>query len=129
MNGIDYANNALQILFGSLKVETEGIWSYVKLPNGLAIAWAVTNPGSYTIYQAKGSLYCGGAISQKLPTGLFAAAPALLLDVSLSTEAYVISTQVSSKSATSFAYRITGTASIAANSGYQVSMLAIGRWK
>lgn len=71
MNGIDYANNALQILFGGLKVETEGIWNYVKLPTGLAIAWG----GEKDVTMAYNATrdYCWYAVDRavNMPTNLF----------------------------------------------------------
>ncbi|MCQ4637659.1 hypothetical protein NE619_13075 [Anaerovorax odorimutans] len=36
-------NKVLQSILNGIKVETSGIWSYIKLPNGIAIAW-----GTYT---------------------------------------------------------------------------------
>ena len=71
MNGIDYANNALQALFAGLEVKTEGIWNYVKLPNGLAIAWG----GEQKITMALGgtSGACWYAVDRmiNIPAGLF----------------------------------------------------------
>lgn len=39
MNGKDTLNPILQDMLGGLEIHTESMWNYVKLPNGVAIAW------------------------------------------------------------------------------------------
>lgn len=71
MNGIDYANNALQAIFGGLKVETEGIWSYVKLPNGLAIAWGGEQKITMPLNGTSGACWYAVDRAVNIPAGLF----------------------------------------------------------
>ena len=71
MNGIDYANNALQALFGGLEVKTEGIWNYVKLPNGLAIAWGGEKKITMALGGTSGACWYAVDREVNIPTGLF----------------------------------------------------------
>ena len=71
MNGIDYANNALQALFGGLEVKTEGIWNYVKLPNGLAIAWGGEKKITMALGGTSGACWYAVDRAVNIPTGLF----------------------------------------------------------
>ncbi|MCU7380955.1 hypothetical protein OBO34_21810 [Clostridiales Family XIII bacterium ASD5510] len=71
MSGIDYANNALQAIFGGLKVETEGIWSYVKLPNGLAIAWGGEQKITMPLNGTSGGCWYAVDRIVNIPAGLF----------------------------------------------------------
>lgn len=71
MNGIDHVNNALQALFATLKVETDGIWNYVKLPNGLAIAWGGEQKITMALGGTSGACWYAVDRAVNIPTGLF----------------------------------------------------------
>ncbi|MCU7380531.1 hypothetical protein OBO34_19650 [Clostridiales Family XIII bacterium ASD5510] len=74
MSGTDVLNTYLQILFGGMEVHTEGIWSYIKLPNGLAIAWGGEKDATM-VYNATRD-YCWYAVDRaiNMPANLFVGA-------------------------------------------------------
>lgn len=124
MNGINYANNALQILFGGLKVETEGIWNYVKLPNGLAIAWGTAVDTTTTNTQEATCYY--SVLNVDLPRGLFVAYP----QVHTSTCSNYMGGAVVSNGSTKGSLRLYNyTIMSVAHTNFQIALLAIGRWK
>lgn len=59
-------NLILRGLMGCLKVHKEGIWEYVKLPNGLAICWGKDRPS----VEFAQSGYIGGYVSEAISAAL-----------------------------------------------------------
>ena len=121
MNGIDHVNNALQALFAGLKVKTSGIWSYVKLPNGLAIAWGTAVDTSTTNTQEATCYY--SVLNVDLPRGLFVAYP----QVHTSTNSnYMGGAVVSTKdSLRLYNYTIMSIA----HTNFRIALFAVGHWK
>lgn len=124
MNGIDYTNSALQALFYGLKVEKDGIWSYVKLPNGWAVCWGTAVDTNTATTQEATCYY--SALNVDLPQGLFIAYP----DVHTSTcSNYMGGAVVSNGSTKDFLRLYNYTLMNIAHTNFHIALLVIGRWK
>lgn len=75
MSGINYLNNGLQAIFGGMKVCEEGIWNYIKLPNGIAICWGVATATVACTLNGLGGYYHPRGVYTSFPSGLFIEVP------------------------------------------------------
>lgn len=71
MSDISALNTLLQAVLSGIKAETSGIWSYIKLPNGIVIAWGGEKDAIMTLNGSSGN--CWYAIDRRVdvPQGLF----------------------------------------------------------
>lgn len=102
---------------------------YRKWASGRAEYWHKFNPGAYTIGTARGNLYSGAYFDSSFESGLFNDVPQVNCYAHLSTDAYVIGTQVKTISKDSMTLRLWASGSIASNSGYNIHIYAFGTWK
>ena len=63
------------LLEKSPKLETSGNWEYVKLDNGVAIAWSTLSRTNVNKDGQTGDFYYWGAGSDAFPSGLFVSPP------------------------------------------------------
>ena len=102
---------------------------YRKWASGRAEYWHKFNPGALTIGTAKGSFYSGSYFNSGFESGLFNAVPQVNCYAHLSTDAYVIGTQVKTISKDSVTLRLWASGKVASNSGYTIHIYAFGTWK
>lgn len=102
---------------------------YRKWASGRAEYWHKFNPGAYTIGTARGNMYSGAYFDSSFESGLFNAVPQVNCYAHLSTDAYVIGTQVKTISKDSVTLRLWASGSVASNSGYNIHIYALGTWK
>lgn len=102
---------------------------YRKWASGRAEYWHKFNPGTYTIGTARGNMYSGAYFDSSFESGLFNNMPQVNCYAHLSTDAYVIGTQVKTISKDSVTLRLWASGSVASNSGYNVHIYAFGTWK
>ena len=102
---------------------------YRKWASGRAEYWHKFNPGGMTIGTARGNMYSGAYFNSSFESGLFNAVPQVSCYAYLSTDAYVIGTQVKTISKDSITLRLWASGSIASNSGYNIHIYAFGTWK
>ena len=102
---------------------------YRKWASGRAEYWHKFNPGSLTIGTARGNFYSGSYFDSSFESGLFNEVPQVNCYAHLSTDSYVIGTQVKSISKDSVTLRLWASGSVASNSGYNIHIYAFGTWK
>ena len=102
---------------------------YRKWASGRAEYWHKFNPGAYTIGTARGNMYSGAYFNSSFESGLFNAVPQVNCYAHLSTDSYVIGTQVKTISKDSVTLRLWASGKVASNSGYNIHIYALGTWK
>lgn len=102
---------------------------YRKWASGRAEYWHKFNPGSLTIGTARGNLYSGSYFDSSFESGLFNNMPQVNCYAHLSTDAYVIGTQVKTISKDKLTLRLWASGKVASNAGYNVHIYAFGTWK
>lgn len=107
---------------------TSGQWIYTKWDSGKLEQWYVGNPGSYTVNTTRGQLRSGNYITYTYPVA-FIDYPSVVVNATLSTDAYVIWAQASDHSLTGIKVRIVASANVSASSYYSIHIHAVGKWK
>lgn len=127
VNSLNYSQiNAVDYV---VEEGTSGSWHYRKWNSGIGECWLPSyNPGTYTCGTARSSLYSGANLTLTFPI-TFISTPTVTGNVSLGTDAYVVWLQFNGLGTTTAQVRIVGSASIAANNSYLISVYAIGQWK
>ena len=108
---------------------TESGSYYRKWASGRAEYWHKFNPGAYTLGTARGNLYSGSYFDSSFESGLFNSVPQVNCYAHLSTDAYVIGTQVRTISKDNLTLRLWASGNIASNSGYNIHIYAFGTWE
>ena len=103
-------------------------WSYTKWNSGKLEQWYVGSAGSYTVGTTRGQLKSGNYISYTYPIA-FIDYPSVVVNATLTTDAYVVWAQASEHSTTGIKVRIVASASISASSYYSIHIYAVGKWK
>ncbi|MCC2864927.1 hypothetical protein LK494_03200 [Anaerovorax odorimutans] len=124
MSGINTLNALLQGILNGIKVETSGIWSYIKLPNGIAIAWG-TVVDTTTANTQEGTCYYS-ALNVDLPRGLFATYP----DIHATPCSNYMGGVAVSNGSTKDSLRLYNyTIMNVVHTNFKIALLSIGRWK
>lgn len=102
---------------------------YRKWASGRAEYWHKFNPGAMTIGTARGSFYTGNYFNSNFESGLFNDVPQVNCYAHLSTDSYVIGTQVKTISKDSVTLRLWASGNVPSNAGYNFHIYAFGTWK
>ncbi|NBI65084.1 hypothetical protein D3Z38_19090 [Clostridiales bacterium] len=117
-------NLILRGLMGCLKVHEEGIWEYVKLPNGLAICHGAVTNHNVTSSKEGGAYWTG--LSKDLPNGLFVETPKAWGTIVANFLGFVT---VSERSTKDHLNVFEATMADVVHDGHVINLLVIGRWK
>lgn len=116
---------------GTEAMGTNGTWYWTKWASGKAECYGMRNFGSMAITTAWGSLYRSAALNQNLPSGLFAAAPEVIL-INLINSNYggwVAKHETSAPSSTNTGSFIVCRPASATIAPTHMSFSIIGRWQ
>ena len=102
---------------------------YRKWASGRAEYWHKFNPGSLSIGTARGNMYSGAYFNSSFESGLFNDVPQVNCYAHLSSDSYVIGTQVKTISKDKVTLRLWASGNVASNSGYNIHIYAFGTWK
>ena len=125
MNGIDHVNNALQALFGGLEAKTEGIWNYVKLPNGLAVCWGIATATLTCSMSGLGGYFHPQGVYMDFPAGLFVEMP--IGAAAVYGSSFAQSAQSRPLSKDQFYWNMVS--QMSSPDIYTAHLIAVGRWK
>lgn len=113
-------------LLTGLCVHTEGVWTYVKLPNGIAVCWGVTTASMECTKTGMGGYYEAEGAEQAFPAGLFVNTP-VGTGLAYSAGTYATLGQSRPKNKDVFYWNV-----VSADQTRQIyiaHLFAIGRWK
>lgn len=116
---------------GSEAMGTNGTWYWEKWNSGKAVCWGKRNFGSMAVTTSWGNLYRSAVQSQDLPSGLFIAAPEVILInmVDASYGGFIAKHETSAPSATNTGSFIYVRPASATTTRSHISFHVIGRWQ